>query len=330
MKRLASVALLLFLMPLAGVSAEDKKADIREWRVPWESSRPRDPYPDREGRVWFVGQAGDYIASLDPFSGKFRRFELERGTGPHNLIVDGQGMIWYAGNTAAHIGLLNPMDGSIRKYPMPLPAARDPHTLVFGPSGDIWFTVQGGNFVGRLGVKTGEVRLIPVPTKGSRPYGIIGGADGTPWFAEFGSNKLGRINTRAMTVEEFVLPREDARPRRLAHASDGSIWYVDYAQGYIGKFDVRSGKFSEWRVPGGKNARPYGMALDGRDRLWFVETGRLPNRLVGFDPERESFFGITEIPSGGGSVRNMFYDPSTRSIWFGTDAGTIGRASLPE
>jgi virginiamycin B lyase len=239
-------------------------------------------------------------------------------------------MLWYAGNLAAHIGLLNPEDGGIRKYPMPLPAARDPHTLVFDPSGDIWFTVQGGNFVGWLGVKTGEVRLIPVPTKSARPYGIVIGHDGTPWFAEFGSNKLGRIDSKAMTVHEVALPREDARPRRLAAASDGDIWYVDYAQGYLGELDVRSGKFTEWPVPGGKNARPYGMAVDGRDRLWFVETGRLPNRLVGFDPGTSSFFSITEIPSGGGSVRHMFHDPSTRSIWFGTDAGTMGRVVLPE
>lgn len=330
MTRVALIAIAFLFMPSEGICADNKKADIREWKVPWDNTRPRDPYLDRQGRVWFVGQRGDYIAYLAPDSGEFRRFDLEKGTGPHNLVVDGQGMVWYAGNQAAHIGLLDPDDGSIRKYPLPVPEARDPHTLVFGPSGDIWFTAQGGNHVGVLGVKTGEVRLASVPTKNARPYGIIIGPDGAPWFTEFGSNKLGRLETKTMGVKEFALPREDARPRRLAASSDGNIWYVDYAQGYLGKFDVKMETFTEWPVPGGKKAKPYGMAVDSRDRLWSVETGRLPNRLVGFDPETGAFFSVTEIPSGGGSVRHMFYDSATGSIWFGTDAGTIGKARLPE
>ena len=68
---------------------------------------------------------------------------------------------------------------------------------------------------------------------------------------------------------------------------------------------------------------------DGRDRLWFVETGPSPNRFVGFDPEMESFFSVTDIGSGGGAVRHMVFHAPTRSIWFGTDANTVGRAKVP-
>lgn len=71
------------------------------------------------------------------------------------------------------------------------------------------------------------------------------------------------------------------------------------------------------------------MTVDDRDRLWFVETGPDPNRLVGFDPEAGSFFSLTEIPSGGGTVRHMVFHGPTRTIWFGTDANTIGRAQVP-
>ncbi|HEX7718260.1 MAG TPA: lyase, partial [Woeseiaceae bacterium] len=66
----------------------DSPVDIREWLVPWEDSRPRDPYVADDGQVWFVGQRGHYVASLDPVSGDFNRFDLDLGTGPHNLIVD--------------------------------------------------------------------------------------------------------------------------------------------------------------------------------------------------------------------------------------------------
>ncbi|MFQ5889163.1 MAG: lyase [Gemmatimonadota bacterium] len=302
---------------------------IDEWPVPWPRSRPRDPYVDARGRVWFVGQTGDYAAYLDPVTGDFRRYDLAPGTGPHNLIVDREGVVWYAGNRAAHIGRLDPESGEIRRYEMPDPAARDPHTLVFDAAGDIWFTVQGGNFVGKLEVATGKVRLVPMPTPRSRPYGIVVDATGRPWFTEFGTNKLGTVDPVTMEITEVELPRGESRPRRLALTSDGRVWYVDYAGGYLGRLDPVSGEIREWSAPGGAGAGPYGMTVDDRDRVWFVESGPRPNRLVGFDTRAREFFSVTEIPSGGGTVRQLYFHPPSRVIWFGTDANTIGRARLP-
>ena len=95
-------------------STANESVDIREWEVPWGNSRPRDPFVEPTGRVWFVGQRGHYVASLNPENGEFQRFELEDGTGPHNLIVAGDGddaIVWYAGNRNAHIGRLDPRTG---------------------------------------------------------------------------------------------------------------------------------------------------------------------------------------------------------------------------
>jgi virginiamycin B lyase len=71
------------------------------------------------------------------------------------------------------------------------------------------------------------------------------------------------------------------------------------------------------------------MTVDDADRLWFVETGAQPNKLVGFDPRTETFFSSTPIPSGGGTVRYMLFDAKNRVIWFGSDNNTIGRAQVP-
>lgn len=84
----------------------------------------------------------------------------------------------------------------------------------------------------------------------------------------------------------------------------------------------------EWQVPAGEASKPYGMAVDAKDRLWVAESGPQPNRLVIFDPASQSFGAPTAIPSGGGTVRHMQYDPATASVWFGTDSNTIGRARL--
>jgi virginiamycin B lyase len=63
--------------------------------------------------------------------------------------------------------------------------------------------------------------------------------------------------------------------------------------------------------------------------VWFVETWVQPNQLVGFDPASGSFFSVTAIPSGAGTVRHMVYDVDRNSLWFGTDTNNLAQAILP-
>lgn len=312
------------------IESESHFVDITEWRVPWENTRPRDPAVGGPDQIFFVGQQGDYVGLLQPSTGEFRRFDLPDGAGPHNVIVGEDGAAWYAGNQQSHIGRLDPETGDITVYEMPNPeTVRDPHTLVFDDAGDLWFTVQFSNYVGRLSPsRDGEIGLIEVPTARARPYGIVLDSTERPWFVEFGSNKIGMIDPATLRLFEYPLPDPEAGPRRIALTSDDMIWYVDHDRGYLGRMDPVSHEVVEWKTPGGSASRPYAMAVDDEDRLWFFETNPSPNRLVGFDPETESFFSVTELGSGGGTVRNMVFDPTTRNMWFGTDTNYVGRAHL--
>ncbi|HEX9704334.1 MAG TPA: hypothetical protein VGA20_03740 [Gemmatimonadales bacterium] len=325
-----SLLILALCTATAGAAFVDAApVDIKEWPVPWQNTRPRDPYVAPDGKVWFVGQTGDYLATLTPATGEFKRFELDKGAGPHNQIVDRDGMVWYAGNRAAHIGKLDPRTGAITKYPMPDTSVRDPHTLVFDRNGDIWFTAQGGNAVGKLTVATGSVQILKVPTPRARPYGIMIDSKNQPWIVLFGTNKLATVDPGTMQLREIALPRAEIRPRRLAITAGDIIWYGDYGTGRLGRYDPATGKVDEWPMPGGTESRPYAMDADAAGRIWLVETGPQPNKLVGFDPKPAQFFSETAVPSGAGTVRHMVYHAPTKTIWFGTDAGTIGRAVIP-
>jgi virginiamycin B lyase len=321
-----TASLALAAIPLA---AQETAPDFNEWNIPWERTRPRDPYVGADGRIWFVGQAGHYVAVLDPATSALRRYELDPGTGPHNVIVGADGMVWYSGNLTGHIGRLDPRDGSITRFPMPDPAARDPHTMVFDAHGDIWFTVQNGNFIGKLTVASGEVRLVRARTARSRPYGILLDPAGRPWVVLFGTNRIATVDPASFELTEYELPRAAARPRRLAITTDGAIWYGDYAAGMLGRFDPATREIREWPLPGGATSRPYAMASDADGRVWLVETGAQPNRFVAFDSRSLRWVSNAPVPSGGGTVRHMVFDPARRMIWFGADAGTIGRAVVP-
>ena len=105
------------------------------------------------------------------------------------------------------------------------------------------------------------------------------------------------------------------------------VWYGDHRRGMLGRYNPDNGRFDEWQLPGGSGSRPYGMAIDHRNHIWLAD-GRDPNRLVEFDPEREKFVSITEVPNGLGSIRHMHFDSRSRSIWFGEDSNFLGRAKL--
>ena len=62
---------LVAALAAAAPATAQQTTTIQEWNVPWANTRPRDPYLDRQGRVWFVGQVGDYVGMLDPRSGEF-------------------------------------------------------------------------------------------------------------------------------------------------------------------------------------------------------------------------------------------------------------------
>jgi virginiamycin B lyase len=322
--RYVPAAMLAFAASVAGA---DDSLDIREWQVPYEESRPRDPFAESATSVWFVGQRTGYLANLNAATGEFTQVELKDGSGPHNLIVGTDGIVWYAGNRTRLIGRYDPKTGSIEEIMMPDEAARDPHTLIFDEDEEnIWFTVQGGNMMGRLNIESRKVDLIRSRTERSRPYGIKLAPDGSVWVVLFGSNKLAHINPETLRHDEIEIPRENARPRRLEVTDDGMVWYVDYAEGMLGRYHPGSGAFTEWQMPQGQGARPYGMASDSGGRLWMVATGVQPNVFLGFDPGSESFINATEVDSGGGTIRHMHYHETSGAVWFGTDTNYIGRA----
>jgi virginiamycin B lyase len=319
MKRvlLAGAALLMAWQP--PVAAQQQTGvDLKEWSVEY-GGRTRDPAVAPDGKVWFVGQAGNYIAWFDPKTEQFKRFEIEEGTNPHSINVDPQGIVWYTGNRNGRIGRLDPNGGGLKV--IMTGEAKDPHTHVFDGKGNIWFTSQGSNRIGRLNMKTEKVDLITPNEQPSNPYGIVIDKDGYPWVALFRTNTLVRVDPNTLTVTPFKQASDASRSRRIETTPDGMMWYVDEPRGFLGRIDPKTGEAKEWQAPGGPGSRPYALTKDDQGRLWFSETGPV-KQLVGFDPKTEKMFSVNVV---SGNIRHMQFHAPTKSMWFGTDANKIGR-----
>jgi virginiamycin B lyase len=304
----------------------------KEFSVPFGArTRPRDPFADAHGRVWFVGQNGNYVAWLDPKSGQFKRYEIDPGTNPHDLVVE-KGMVWFTGNRNNRLVKLDPATGKLTTYMIPDSSVRDPHTITFDPrSGIAWFTAQNAGAVGRFDPATGKFRIWKTGAD-TRPYGIVLDSKGRPWFDLFGTNKLGTIDPATLELKEIPLPSDRTRPRRIAITSNDQIYYGDYTRGFLGHLDPRTGHTEEWALPAGPASLPYGMTVDDRDVIWVAQNGRekVPASIVAFDPRAKKF--VAEVPvgePGPNTIRHMTFDRATRQIWFGTDQGAIGKISVP-
>ncbi len=330
MLRLITTVSSLLVTALTVVSAPEAQ-DLKEWVVPWEKTRPRDPFVDAKNRVWFVGQGGNYVAYLAPTTGEFERYEIDAGTHPHNLVVDRNGLIWFTGNRNGRLVQLDPTNRKLTTYKLPDQSIHDPHTMVFDSSGIIWFTAQQAGVVGRFDPTSGTFRTWSTG-ENSRPYGIIIDGRGRPWFDLFGTNALGTIDLKTMKLQQYPLPHSDARPRRIGSTADGGIWYTDYVRGTVGRLNPADGKVTEITLPAGRAALPYAMTVDDQNRVWVAETGTRPNRLVALDAKTHRL--VDSISVGGGdapnAIRHMIFHKPTREIWFGTDRNTVGRLRVPE
>jgi virginiamycin B lyase len=302
---------------------------VKEFKVPWPQTTPRDPFADQHGHVWFVGQMGNYVAELDPAVGEFKRYQIDAGTYPHDLVVDRQDGVWFTGNRNGRIVHLDPATGKLKTYLIPDSSVHDPHTMTFDAKGDVWFTAQYAGVVGKLTVADGSIKLWHL-AKDSRPYGIVLDAKGRPYFDEFGTNKIGTIDPYTGAAKEYELPNVRTRPRRIAITTDGVIWYGDYTRGYLGRLDPATGRVEEFAMPSGPASLPYAMATDDQGRVWVAETGIQPNALVAFDPRTRRW--VASVPVGEkapNTVRHMTFDKKTRQLWFGTDQNFIGGVRVP-
>lgn len=325
MIRIYSLLILLCAVAVP-IKARGDTVEIREWLVPWEQSGPSDLFVGPRGRIWFISANNDFIANFTPATAEFNRYDLQRGTHPVALLVDANRTLWFLSDGRREIGSMNSGTGQVSTFNMPQRRARDLRAMVFDQQGNIWFTVSRDNFVGRLDVATGSTSMISVPAKDAAPFGITTGPRNELWIAASGTNLLLRVDAETMSIAEFAIPDEGARPRRIAVSSDEKVWYADYERGRLGRFDPASGDFAEWVMPGGDDSQPFGMVIDRNDRIWIVETSRIPNRLIGFDTATGTFSTETDIPSGAGSVSHLFYSEAAGEVWFGTQTNYIGRA----
>jgi virginiamycin B lyase len=138
--------------------------------------------------------------------------------------------------------------------------------------GAIWWSGQLANKLGRLDPQTGQMREYPVNPQ-SGPHGLVEDKDGNVWFTGNFRGFIGKLDPRSGTVKEYELPDPRARdPHTIVIDHNGIVWFTVQSGNFVGRLDPKTGDIKLAQPPT-TNARPYGMAVNSKNQVFFVEFG---------------------------------------------------------
>ena len=176
---------------------------------------------DREGRLWFTGQAGIY-GRLDPRSGRVRVFDAPRGAGPYGIATTPGGAVWYASLAGSHIARIAQRSG--RAHVVEPPTDGQGARRIWPDSqGRLWVSEWNAGKVGVYNPATRRWREWRLPGDSPQPYAVYVDETDLVWITDFGANALVRFDPVREKFERFRLRSPAASVRQLL-GRQGEVW----------------------------------------------------------------------------------------------------------
>lgn len=253
------------LLAFAAVLSGSAYAQITNFPVPTEGSRPYTIVPGPDGNLWFTESKGNKIGRITT-AGVITEFPVPTaGSGPYGIAVGRDGNIWFTERFGNKIGRFNPTTLHFAEFNIPTPFAQ-PWEIALGADGNLWFTEEDVNQIGRI-TPAGVIREFIPPTC-CFPTGITAGPDGNMWFTLEIGDQIGRVRpTGVMTM--FTIPNIQVLPWDITPGPDGNLWFTELAGRAVGRIST-SGLITEFPVPGPFSGIA-GVTAGPEGNLWFTE-----------------------------------------------------------
>jgi virginiamycin B lyase len=220
---------------------------------------------------------------------------------------------------AAQIG--GPVQATIRLWDVPTLGSR-PHDPLATKDGAIWWTGQLSSKLGRLDPKTGMMREYSLKTQHTGPHGLTEDSDGNIWFTGNNAGLIGKLDPKTGNVTEYKMPDPAAKDTHtLLFDHDGILWFTIQQANKVGRLDPKTGEIRLVTPPTPK-ARPYGMALNSKNVVHFVEFGA--NKVATIDGKTMAIKEY-DLPDPKARPRRIAISPDD-IVWYTDFArGYLGR-----
>ena len=170
----------------------------------------------------------------------------------------------------------------------------EPHEVAVDLDGNGWVTQRIGGKLGRFDPKTLSYTEIAPPagqSQTNRLNAITRGGDGRLWFIDGGPNRRWlSIDPKTKEFAVYELPKlknGSASGNTMRVHPNGTVWLNSIAANQVIRFDPATKEFTVFDVPAGikrgRTANPYGMAISGDNKVWFIENA--VSQMGRIDPE---------------------------------------------
>ena len=321
------------------------KVVITEYDLPHQMAMPHDAIPDAQGNIWYADFGQQYIARLDPKTGKVVEYaspvpKPKFPKGYRTVRFDPDGNVWMSMQSQGSAGKFDPKTEKFEIWTIP---DRDPKfgsprvSGMLSPSnGKLWVQAPRGPqgrtaqwLIQQLDIKTGEwgppVNMFGdisgYPAMANRKhtvYDIIDDSQGNIYFTDYGSEFIGKMDAKTKKMSYYKTPTLDSGPRRGYVDSQDRLWFGENRGFAFGMFDPKTERVTEWKIP-----TPYFAAYDailGEDGYAWTG-GETADRVARLN-EKTGEIVVYLMPRPT-NIRRVAVDNLTRpsTFWVGSNHG---------
>ena len=215
-----------------------------------------------------------------------------------------------------------PVETAIKQWQVPTAGSR-PHDPIATKDGHIWWTGQLSNRLGRLNPKTGAMTEFVLNTAHTGPHGLAEDRRGNIWYTGNHAAHIGKLDPRTGTTTTYPMPDPSVKdPHTIIFDKKGIVWFTAQQGNVIGRLDPKSGQVT--LASPSKGSRPYGMAINSKNRLFVVLFGT--NKIAEIDANAKTI-AIKEhlLPNAASRPRRLAITPDDM-VWYSDyPRGKLGR-----
>jgi virginiamycin B lyase len=176
---------------------------------------------DRDGVLWFTGQAGVY-GQLDPRTGSMTVYDAPRGDGPYGIATTPGGEVYYASLAGNYLGRVDTSTGkaTVLEPPTPQQGAR---RVWSDSTGRIWVSEWNAGQLAVFDPASEKWREWRLPGASPQAYAVYVDDQDQVWVSDFGANALVRFDPATETFTPYPLPGPASNVRQIL-GRPGEVW----------------------------------------------------------------------------------------------------------
>jgi virginiamycin B lyase len=176
---------------------------------------------DRDGVLWFTGQAGVY-GRLDPQTGDMTVYDAPRGAGPYGIATTPGGEVYYASLAGNYVDRINTTTGeaTVLEPPTPQQGAR---RVWSDSTRRIWVSEWNARQLAVFDPASEKWREWRLPGPNPQAYAVYVDDHDQVWVSDFGANALVRFDPQTETFTSYQLPGPASNVRQIL-GRPGEVW----------------------------------------------------------------------------------------------------------